>query len=440
MQQIRLIADDLTGALDSSCAFASEREPIVIGLPWRPIPSGPRIAVSTESRDLTADAAVESVGAMVHKLKLDSSAPAIWFKKVDSVLRGHPVAETQAAFFVGNFSHCVFAPAFPAMGRTTVGGSQFVVTPGGKPSPVGPDLVEAFHGFGLASLVVDFDGLSLNMAAPAVLLVDAADQQTLTSRIAGLSQRLMDRPTLWSGAGGLAAALGGMPLSAKSPPVRYFIVGTNHPASIAQVRVLRKLSLVNEHPANESAPEHPSLFAPALTSTSAAGTNREIRRSVEAININDPQNTAVVVTGGATLSIVLQTVGAVFLECVGEAMAGVPISRVRGGHWEGVTLLSKSGGFGSPQTFAQLLQLSKIGEICSFVYRTAAVSRRRHALDSQPCHLCRRVPGSGGSVETKHLIETFQNCTGRRNCDGRGIFLQPFQPLGAWNGNDRSGP
>lgn len=357
MQQLRLIADDLTGALDSSCAFASEREPVIVGLPWRQLPTGPKIAITTESRDQTVDAAIGGVVSAAHGLNLATAADAVCFKKVDSVLRGHAIAETQAIFSAGNFDYCVFAPAFPEMGRTTVRGCQFVLTSEGVPTRVGPKFAHTFQTFGLASKVLDFEGnqsiLGYSARLPAVLLVDAIDQETLTSRITGLFKQLSGKRVLWSGAGGLAKALGGTPLAARYPPVRCIIVGTNHPATIAQTVSLSGSSRPHDDVSNSRAPI-PHLIAPALTATSGAETAERIREAVDAMEISDKQNTSLVVTGGATLSTVLQATGAEFLECFGEAITGIPISRVRGGRWDGVTVLSKSGGFGAIDIFASL--------------------------------------------------------------------------------------
>ena len=361
MREVRIVADDLTGALDSGCAFASTLEPVIVGLPWRSLPWGRKIAFSTESRDQTEEIATGRVRSAVLALNVATAGDAIWFKKVDSVLRGHAIAETKVAFSAGNFDHCVFAPAFPAMGRMTAGGRQFTVTADGVATPVGPNFVDAFLQSGLASKIFDADnkGSVSALPLPDVLLVDADDQQKLASRIAVLSGQLRDRRVLWSGAGGLAAAFGGTPPAAHFPPVRYIIVGTNHPTTRAQTLALSVSGLVTTIPRDEYAKQWvqlPHLIAPALTAASADETAERIRWSVQDMQIEDPQNTSIIVTGGATLSNVLQAAGVEFLECVGEAMTGIAVSRVRGGRWEGITVLSKSGGFGTAQIFADLLK------------------------------------------------------------------------------------
>ena len=55
----------------------------------------------------------------------------IAYKKVDSLLRGHTLAELAACLQGGAFPFCVVAPAFPYQGRVTRSGVQFRRTAGG---------------------------------------------------------------------------------------------------------------------------------------------------------------------------------------------------------------------------------------------------------------------------------------------------------------------
>ena len=48
------------------------------------------------------------------------------YKKLDSTLRGNVAAELAAAFGAAGRERAIVAPAFPAAGRTTVGGTQLV--------------------------------------------------------------------------------------------------------------------------------------------------------------------------------------------------------------------------------------------------------------------------------------------------------------------------
>ncbi len=95
--QVLIIADDLTGALDSVVAFANRglrsvvlRHPAAMrGFDFSSVDV---VAVSTGSRDGSVEAARAAVAQVVSAL--GGMRPAHVFKKVDSRLKGHVGAET----------------------------------------------------------------------------------------------------------------------------------------------------------------------------------------------------------------------------------------------------------------------------------------------------------------------------------------------------------
>mgnify|MGYP003630016104 CR=1 FL=1 len=119
-----IIADDLSGALDTAAPFAARGAAarVVISLEalattleawqgqWPAV-----IAVNTESRHLPAEAAALRVIEAVRLLT--RVAPQQWFKKVDSTLRGQVVAECKALREALGLP-LLLAPAVPAQGRT----------------------------------------------------------------------------------------------------------------------------------------------------------------------------------------------------------------------------------------------------------------------------------------------------------------------------------
>ena len=121
MERWAVIADDLTGALDTALqfrkaghqAFASTRPGI-----W---PShGTVVALSTETRHVPAATATTRVRAAFHGLHGEVSARI--YKKTDSLLRGNIGAELRALCDVAGAGPLVFAPAYPTGGRTTIDG------------------------------------------------------------------------------------------------------------------------------------------------------------------------------------------------------------------------------------------------------------------------------------------------------------------------------
>jgi len=190
---LRLLADDLTGALDSAAAFGPG-VPVHLDQPGA-ASAGPATVqvVATATRDVPPDDLPERLGACVPWL----AGAGLAFKKVDSLLRGNSLAEVRWLAVAGGFRHVVFAPAFPAQGRYTLGDRLAVGSPGGVADEAqvrGVDLRAALR------------------AAPwpadcALTLPEVRADADLDHLVARLVET-MDAPrTLWCGSAGLAAAL-----------------------------------------------------------------------------------------------------------------------------------------------------------------------------------------------------------------------------------------
>lgn len=329
--RLRLIADDLTGALDAAAPFASLDAPVHLLLRDCPV-THEALTLSTESRDLSEPEAVARIRQAMQRVASNDGADVLWFKKVDSVLRGHPLAETLAMLREGGFQRCVFAPAFPELGRVTRGGRQFVRTPdGGWQETTQGDLRAAFQHLA--------PGLEIHV-------VDAASQPDL--RAATLPFRHLPG-TLWAGSRGLAEALAPGITTLPRPPVGLFVLGTSHPATRAQAQAVRQdIRSVGAGVISPRA-DQPVLLDPVPESRSATETAARLRRDLG--RLEPPSDgSAILVTGGDCLSLVLETVRASALECLGECAPGLPLSRVIGGTLDGVLIVSKSGGFGAPDT------------------------------------------------------------------------------------------
>src|SRR5437867_8466852 len=125
--RVVVTADDLTGAADTGVQCARAGLPARVWL--RDGSVGPGASVfDTDSRSLAPLRAAGRVGALARRLRADGFEHL--YKKVDSTLRGNVGAETAALLAALGREFAVLAPAFPANGRTTVGGVQRV---GGVP-------------------------------------------------------------------------------------------------------------------------------------------------------------------------------------------------------------------------------------------------------------------------------------------------------------------
>jgi uncharacterized protein YgbK (DUF1537 family) len=76
-------------------------------------------------------------------------------------------------------------------------------------------------------------------------------------------------------------------------------------------------------------------------------------RILEAVRTFAPQ--ALILTGGDTASLAASTLGAHSFILHGELAPGIPWGIVQGGMAEGCIVITKSGGFGTPTVFSEIL-------------------------------------------------------------------------------------
>src|ERR1700733_3416791 len=147
---MRLLADDLTGALDTAARFTGRFGPIPVHLgPKVPDISG-HAALDLACRDGSQGNAIAATRAAAAFLNDDLA-----FKKIDSLLRGHWAAELAVLLATGSYRHCVFAPAFPEQGRVTVQGRQYVVDDHGNIRRLAVDISAALARHGLTMIQAD---------------------------------------------------------------------------------------------------------------------------------------------------------------------------------------------------------------------------------------------------------------------------------------------
>jgi len=357
--KLSLLADDLTGALDSAVQFLplSGRLPVIWDEPLAPQQAG-SIAMDAGTRELPPAKAEARMRLLAHRLR-DAD---LGYLKLDSLLRGYPAEAVRACHEAGGFDHAIIAPAFPAQSRITSGGRQWWRPPGqGAYQIVGLDLASL-----LAATV-----MRPGAAAPyGMSLWDAESEEDL-SRIVSAGRALPGR-VLWCGAAGLAAALAGTP-----PPVERVIrppllalIGTDHPVSLGQVRNAALWHLPLTTPVDPGA--HNGIIrrlerdrALVITVSLPAETGRgEAAARIgtlfgEILKKLDPPST-LFICGGETLRAVCTFLGAQALEVRAEYAPGIPRSRLSGGIWDGTEVISKSGAFGAPDLLAEIITQSRM--------------------------------------------------------------------------------
>ena len=359
--RVRLLADDRTGAIDTAVRFVPLAGPLLVQ--WDLAKAGSSdgsLAFDLGTRELS-DADSTRLAASAAELLRDAD---LAYLKCDSLLRGSLAQEIVACLRAQNFDHCIIAPAFPAQRRITRDGRQWAAAHGSDEWQLaGPDLAAQLGAFGFpVSKCRPGD-----RAPSGISLWDAETIEAL-QQIVTEGRRLPGR-VLWCGSAGLAEAMAGAePLRIEtihSPLLA--LVGTDHPVT------LRQLSEVESHRV---------VFDPEdAANIAAVKAQLEKGAAVVTVHISDvphrhlvasrigasftnllarlPQPGALFVTGGETLSHVCAALGAEALEVQGEIEPGIPVSVLRGGKWDGVRVISKSGAFGNAGLIRRLISLAQ---------------------------------------------------------------------------------
>jgi D-threonate/D-erythronate kinase len=325
-----VMADDLTGALDSAARFVPLVGPVPTVWCTTNLPEVAALDCGTRDADAaTAAATMARLAPVLHDA-------GIAFKKIDSLLRGHVRLELAAC--LPGFDRCILAPAFPFQGRITRNRRQLMRT------------ADGWRDTG-----VDLTGID-----PRVQVCDAVTDADLLAIVA--AGHVMPGRTLWCGTAGLAGGLAGfrpVPRPALPRPI-LALIGSDHPVSAAQ------LAAAAPHHVRLPVGDHDivrGLLANGAAAVSLAlspATDREQERLAIAAAFDgllsqlDRPGT-LFVTGGETLRGLCNALGASGLEVDGEIEPGMPTSRLRGGIWDGQRIVSKSGAFGDVTCLARLL-------------------------------------------------------------------------------------
>jgi uncharacterized protein YgbK (DUF1537 family) len=397
-----VIADDLTGALDTAAPFAAHgwRTSVV---PWpgsapgalaaavrRATATSDVVVVDTASRHVAARNGARRVRAVVALARSRggargprgaSTSPTSLYKKIDSTLRGNVAAEL-AAFRTAAGVDCLpLAPAFPAQRRTTRGGAVWVDGTPLHASAAAHDPRAPAGSGDLARLA----------PAGALDVLDAstdADLRRIAGRLAGEG-----RLGAVAGSGGLAAAIAvrfGSPRRPPRPPhvasgAVLVVSGSAHTTARAQVLALvagGALGLIvpldprtppRDRRATETLAAHALragrtvvLACPALDPGVRLGARRasaaaaRLAAAARAVLEIAPIGGLVSIGGDTTAALVaamrwtpLAVHGALAPGiAVVRLGAGPPGASAAGPRW----LITKSGAFGDPQTLRRLVR------------------------------------------------------------------------------------
>lgn len=355
---ITVLADDLTSALDSAAPFASRGMSACVSLASDVTNHHDVVAFDLDSRFVETSVARNRFESAARRAR----AASILFKTVDSTLRGNIAAEIAGALAGSGRARAVIAPAFPAAGRTTVGGRQFVDGVALEHTAFSRDPRTPVK----ASLIGDhLHGL----AKTAHEVHDAASDGDFDRLVAQLS---LGADVLWVGSPGLAAALArALPMATWKTTVPacervLIVVGSLHPANEAQVTALVsngaatvQLETTNGVPINQCAEEVASAFSrhravclvtpprdayvdPAQVAATLA---LIVERSAACFD-------GLIATGGDTTRQIVDALRVTTLDLAGEIEPGVAFGRLCS-PGDTRVFATKAGGFGDPNTLAR---------------------------------------------------------------------------------------
>jgi D-threonate/D-erythronate kinase len=352
---VRIVADDLTGALDAAAPFAAAMGALPVF--WDQTAHSGSYALDTESRE-------RSDRTWIRHLQ----GARLAFKKIDSLLRGRTAYEIAICLESGHFRSAIIAPAFPAQERVTRDGQQYWrIARGHAWQPVRGDLLARLR----SSIPVAHARSADAIAGRGFFVCDAEGEDDLRAIVA--AGRRLAEPILWCGSAGLARALAGTPRAPSGFAPRaplLVLIGSAHPATRAQHAALEAglpaMSLpLRSHDAIEAAVSQaaaairrgaPAALAIALPDSSAETARALLAKTFEMVAAQLPQPGSLFVTGGETLHGLLRALDATSLRVTGELMPGVPVSRIAGGRWPDLAVISKSGGFGAPDLLIRLAE------------------------------------------------------------------------------------
>ncbi len=393
---IAVIADDLTGALDTAAPFATYGHNAWLALRadlgTEILESGAEvIAITTETRHALPEEAARRVYSAVEAFNRFN--PLIFFKKIDSIFRGNAGVEIVSALRASGRRHAVISPAVPAQNRLMRNGTIYFADhqmTEHRAHPPDSELRKSIH----VPTLVEHASPEMNIHAC------AAGQSPMLAHGPGLHAYVVDaetgehldelakfviqhpRDVLPVGASGLGRAIARAlrpsvvaTLSSgrlkRTSGALLFVIGSRQSISVAQTSALLRAGaeeIVVPNAASESQepiikqqfnaqsashivilrPEPISEGTETLQISTGLG-----RVAAEAVRFLHPS--ALIMTGGDTASACLNALNVPSLRIAGELHDGIAMGTVTF-HGRRIRVFTKSGSFGAPETWVRLAE------------------------------------------------------------------------------------
>jgi uncharacterized protein YgbK (DUF1537 family) len=408
MSRWLIIADDLTGAADCAIAFAKRGvESVVAWDQHRYAGDMPVLSVDAATRSLSP---VQAANRQVQVLAAHYRPGLHLYKKIDSTVRGQPVAELVGilayapAMFEARPRLAIVAPAFPGTGRVTLNGSIVVQGVPLEQTPLwardhtyaSANLVEMLGGAGLKAEVLTLQAIAQGAEMVSAYLDDArkrgvaaivCDAKTESDLgVVAVASLSMCDEVIWVGSAGLASALAIAESSSELPaqisPLMsgrknvLVVVGSLAEASRLQASTLVETGLVRHVTISPDA-----LFAGPCTPAWQMGSKQlarhlgaqedvllELERTANpdlsrgtllsqrlAEFVDDAGSFgALIATGGDTVYALLSKLGVHSIRLLDEVEPGVPLGLTVG--TLSIPVVTKAGAFGDAHSLQRSLE------------------------------------------------------------------------------------
>jgi len=403
MLQFGVIADDLTGAMDTGLQFAQLGLRTIVYLEPARVDIDAVPVLDTESRDVAFDLAYAKVRDSARRLK-----GRVVYKKIDSTLRGNIGWEVDAVMDELDLSLALVSPAFPANGRTTRDGyllvrgvrlrqTDFAADPLCPPTDHIPSLLQrqsnrSVRHIGVEVVEQGAEALldDIRQGLGQILVVDAVSDTHLSTIARAIES--LGESCLACGSAGLAQALPEAfhleptqrPPGAVSEMVDLpvlVVAGSLRQATRTQIEKAVSLAgaaLIEIDPTDLEAGTKRALVS--ARRHLADGTDVIVTPSFRPCVADKTQAVAqclgdvtagaaaaqplagLVLTGGSVAFAVCRALGISMIEIQGEIAPGIPVGRALGGEWNGIRLVTKAGGFGEEKVLAQAIEYLRMGD------------------------------------------------------------------------------
>ncbi len=395
-----VIADDLSGAMDTGLQFAKRGLQTWVALTAHDYSALPVLVISSESRDEADDQIVQRVKEAARQMR-DRAV----YKKIDSTLRGNPGLEITTLLRELGYTKAIVAPAFPEQERIVRDGQLWVR---GRPLdrselakslrwPLASAHVADILRRGTTALCAQVElqkvergpwGLvrALDSVFGDLVVVDAVTQEHLD--VIAEAILLSEGRWLPCGSAGLAqswaARFGEPDALPPSPPVvtapALIVAGSRQRTTAQQIhhvertrhlRVLRIALSGSPDADSKTLSEATRLLGEGQSVVLTTASGPFVRGNEQEVAARLGRATAalcaavplagLILTGGDVALAVCRALGIDAIELRHEIEPGVPVGVLHGGRGDGLYVVTKAGGFGSADVLGKAVEYVRGG-------------------------------------------------------------------------------